>query len=196
VLDSAVILWRESPGKGEGTGRAGQGKAGKGKGSRTRGLCCEGRKEGRGKRLSSRGEVVSAGFALVGSKHRKVSLALFQFGLVWFVLLRKSRFGFSGNLSECCEPAAIPEAKGLSFLGGGREAKVAVLGGERWRERERGRERASDLGFAKVVNLVPAFGLVCACNHSKVCQFFPFSCFGFYFVFSAWRICGAGIFEV
>jgi hypothetical protein len=118
---------------------------------------------------------------------------LFQFGLVWFVLLRKSRFGFSGNLSECCEPAAIPEAKGLSFLGGGREAKVAVLGGERERERERESFR---FGLCEGCESYASFGLVCACNHSKVCQFFPFSCFGFYFVFSAWRICGAGIFEV
>ena len=182
-----MILERESPGKGEGTGRPGEGR-GRGAGPEDY-SAQEGKERKEEERDSSRGEVVSAGFALVGSKHRKVSLVCFssvRFGLVCSVADEQVWF-FQGICSECSVIASRPPF---------RRQKVSQF----WVGRERERERESfRLGFAKVVNLMPPlvkFVRVTILRFGFFFFFPSFSCFGFYFVFSAWRICGAGIFEV
>ena len=159
-----MILGRESPGKGEGTGRPGEGR-GRGAGPEDY-SAQEGKERKEEERDSSRGEVVSAGFALVGSKHRKVSLVCFssvRFGLVCSVADEQVWF-FQGICSECSVIASRPPF---------RRQKVSQF----WVGRERERERELSIGLCEGCESYATFGEVCACNHSKVWNFFIFLVF-------------------
>ena len=121
-------------------GRDGQARPGEGRG---RGAgpedysAQEGKERKEEERDSSRGEVVSAGFALVGSKHRKVSLVCFssvRFGLVCSVADEQVWF-FQGICSECSVIASRPPF---------RRQKVSQF----WVGRERERERESAFDWA------------------------------------------------